>query len=372
MRSIRNSERCWRTPAKFVALAVLLGCSDDSITETDECLRSATNQPDCRLRAQVDLPGFHEWSPVAALNDAGEIVGLAPNGTYVVWSKSGTRTLPTPSGYSNATPLAINNNGVVVGFTELATTRSYHLVVWEKSGVPRIRGPFPGQPTEPLTGLVGTAINDRGDIVGVVELPNRRANGFFLSASDEFIMIDGGIRGGASDINESGQVVGSAYNTQAGNQRAFIWTRQSGRTFLPTVRPESGQFASAVAINNHGWVVGYEQVTSSAGIVGFVWRPGQSAVQIGEATHNTHVMPNSINDAGEVSLTRWADDVAFTRGAIWSVTEGFYDPVSTPADVTQVLDINRWGDVIGHSHPPAIAARPITHHVWTRNTSRYR
>lgn len=76
----------------------------------------------------------------------------------------------------------------------------------------------------------------------------------------------GGPSSSALDVNDSGQVVGWAFNA-AGQQRAFVWTPANGMLDLGTL---GGPSSSAHAINNAGQIVG-ESTTGSGQNHAFLW-----------------------------------------------------------------------------------------------------
>lgn len=79
----------------------------------------------------------------------------------------------------------------------------------------------------------------------------------------------GGLRSGAGDINDAGQIVGGSFPAGATNGHAFLW--QNGiMTDLGTL---GGDSSGAVAINNHGQIVGYSK-TAGGNFGSFVWENG--------------------------------------------------------------------------------------------------
>ncbi|MFO0959449.1 MAG: HAF repeat-containing protein [Isosphaeraceae bacterium] len=113
------------------------------------------------------IGGTGEMAP-RAVNDSGLVVGVAttPDGLShaKVWSRDkGMKTLEKPPGYVHSEALAVNNQGVVVGMVDgpHGSEIGPDPFVFE-GGKLRILdelGPFLG---------IATAINDRGEIAGVV------------------------------------------------------------------------------------------------------------------------------------------------------------------------------------------------------------
>jgi probable HAF family extracellular repeat protein len=101
----------------------------------------------------------------------------------------------------------------------------------------------------------------------------------------------GGVHGFASDVNETGTVVG--VNTQeSGWQRAFVWTRHS----LVQLDPADGRHSAAFAINNDGAIAG-SITTANERPRPAVWSNGAWSVLSSSATEG-HAY--DINDRGEV------------------------------------------------------------------------
>ncbi len=105
-----------------------------------------------------------------AVNDSGTVVGLrhAPDGNNhaVVWTRAtGMKRVEEPKGYTRSEALAVNNEGTVVGMVDGPHGSSIgpNAFVLEKGGLRILKegGPFAS----------ATAINDRGQVAGVLEAP---------------------------------------------------------------------------------------------------------------------------------------------------------------------------------------------------------
>ena len=239
--------------------------------------------------------------------------GISPSGAYVTGSKAttngktgllrtqadGTVELPELSGDSHpyVEPSAVNNHGVIVGTAYTTGFRSGGLpLIWENTGTVA-QLPLP-------TGLgvgIANSINDNGLAVGAVGTEERAAT--FTTTEATILsktLPDGGILTAALDVNNGGQIVGTASNpngdaatrafsltpgspyatdlgTLAGDDTAmafgvsengyvvgessmlgeggtpFIWSVTSGMAEIPTNGYQNG---TAMAVNSDGWVVG--------------------------------------------------------------------------------------------------------------------
>jgi probable HAF family extracellular repeat protein len=197
-------------------------------------------------------------SQAFSINDAGEIVGtstIAGNEAVthaVVWRNGVITDIQAPT-FATGSSQAwnINNVGEVVGTYSDGSSRSYR---WTSAdGMVLLRPPS-------AFGDEAIGINDEGQIVGWGEPAAGGDNQAYVWTDGVFAEL--GTLGGASsvamDVNESGQVVGRA---DTGLQRsgalqhvAFLWTAADGMRSLGL---SSGtDYAWAFDINESGWVVG--------------------------------------------------------------------------------------------------------------------
>jgi len=128
-------------------------------------------------RVLAPLPG-DSTSAATAINEAGEVVGISGDcdvavGRFsarhaVLWVNGHPFKLPTLGGQAWNTPMAINNLGTVVGFSDTAgdvvngkLTLNFQAFVWNPLTGIRQLPTFPGDVLSEATG-----INDFGQIVG--------------------------------------------------------------------------------------------------------------------------------------------------------------------------------------------------------------
>lgn len=165
-------------------------------------------------------------------------------------------TLPTHDG-SYAT--AINESGQVVGWVYQGTLDGPRWVtqgfVWDRSSGLRILGQFNGRE------VLGADLNDKGIVaagtLGFAYSPGTpgtwRAESGFSALSTA-----GMPGGGASVINNSGQVAGSVGFEQS---QAVRWTAQDQPQFLGSLG--TGAVSVPHGINEAGEVVGYARINAS-------------------------------------------------------------------------------------------------------------
>ena len=228
------------------------------------------------MRALPTLGGNNGYA--AGSNNRGQVVGWAENTVHdstcvppqvlqfraVVWQphKDQIRELPLIAHDTSSAATAINDRGQIVGISgtcDQAVGRftAAHAVLWDNGKVIDI-GNLGGE-----TWNTPTAINERGDIVGFASQhgddPDNPTLHAFLWTKREGIRDLGTLPGDAtsqaSGINERGQVVGVSCDI-GNNCRAFLW--QSGvMTDLNTLAPGYGNvLTTAQDINDFGVITG--------------------------------------------------------------------------------------------------------------------
>ena len=157
-------------------------------------------------------------------------------------------------------------------------------------------------------------------------------------APGPYVLTDLGTLGGLSaqafDINEAGDIVGSATNA-ALRLRAFVW-RNGSMTDLGTI---GGNHSEAIAISNTGHVVGRSQ-TSTSKYRAILWSGGTTT----DLTPSSdYAVAYGVNDIGQVvgSNDNW-------KGFVW------HNGVRTDlggldCGSSQGADIDQTGQIVGAS-----------------------
>ncbi|MGH9120309.1 MAG: hypothetical protein ACRD0A_21300 [Acidimicrobiales bacterium] len=233
-----------------------------------------------------------------------------------VWERGTMRPLPTHGG-THGFAAGANNRGQVVGWAETAdedpTCNSpqvlgFHAALWD---IRRDRitalPPLPGDDTA----SAATAINDRGQVVGISGTCANAVGGF--SARHAVMWEDG-------DVIEIGDLGGDAWNTpmainhrgvvvgfanQAGteadrfNEEAFIWTERHG--IRPLGMLPGDVRSQALGLNDRGDVVGLSRGT--AGTRAVIWRDDvMTDLNTAAPGYDGHLdYANDINDAGVIT-----------------------------------------------------------------------
>jgi probable HAF family extracellular repeat protein len=238
---------------------------------------------------------------------------------------------------------AMNDRGAVVGGSTLADDFTFHGFLW-RNGKMTDLGLF-----RPIS------INNKGQIVGTRD----DRNGAFLWRGGK--LIDLGSLGGASSfptaINDRGDVVGMS-DTADGRSVPFLWSKGRMRE-LP--------LSSVSDINNRRQVAG-GRVHGTGGFHATVWYRGK-ITDLGAGPFdrsNTY----GINERGWVIGWKFSTD-QFERGTLWRQrSTGSTGSTATATDVgtlggayTQLKSINDRGQILGVSQAPDGNEHPV---LWWR------
>jgi len=248
------------------------------------------------------------------INDRGQIVGFAENGTVdstclpnttnnriqlpVLWENGKVRALPTVDGDPDGVAFAINDQGHPVGDTGTCAGAIQHAVSWE-NGTPIALQDFG-------TGATAQGINHQGQTVGIVvnaegtsEFGALWQNGALTSLGT----LPGDFASIATGINSRGQIVGSTLDSGFNWAHAFIY--QDGKmTDLNTLFPASANLFATMAnkINERGQISGMATVLSgphAGDIHAFLATPVNESVGTSVAevapTHPKSNLPANVN-----------------------------------------------------------------------------
>lgn len=332
--------------------------------------------PTLRMYTVTDLGslGGGNTSPVA-INDQGQVVGSSSTATgqnhAFVWSSdTGMDDLGTLPGDISSLADGINSQEQIVG-ASYSATGVQRGVLWY-GGTASAIGPL-SPSTTPL--VWADAINDAGHIVGgsTISIDNGvPTHAYFLSQGAG--MQDLGVLPGcpsscqssATAINQSDQIVGWS-DTPSANLHAVLWNNATQITDLGTL--DGDPSASATAINNKGQVVGQSSYPdpSTAQVIyrAFLWTPGSGMTQLFGLPGSQFTTPNGINDSGQIVGSSGDFLQMHRRAMLWS-TDGTATDLNTqidtalPADSQWVLQdalaINNEGQIVGsgtHNGSPA-------------------
>jgi probable HAF family extracellular repeat protein len=248
------------------------------------------------------IPAGDVSSHAFGVNDAGDIVGHrdhAVGGGFLdeafIFRGGKCQGLASVFPGAESHAVDINNAGVIAAWAGDSTTHSFTFDI--NSGTLTDLGALPGE-----TGSFATAINNAGHVVGATTGgPDSRA---FLF--DGTTLKDLGPALNANDINDSGQVVGSRWDSRLPWGKSFRCDTSGGTPQFVDLEGLPGSFGSeAWAINNDGDIVGQLFYTSGSRAV--IWPAGRPVQDL-----NEHIPANSgwelhhaiaINNKGQIAGT---------------------------------------------------------------------
>jgi probable HAF family extracellular repeat protein len=204
----------------------------------------------------------------------------------VIWENGEIQQLPTSPGDPEGLAKAINDNGQVVGGSGICAALSLfsgtdlqplHALLWETGTVTDL-GSLGG--TGQGNGILALNLNNNGQVVGYSDLKGNANFHAFLWTSGTGMQDLGTLTGDVNSlgiaINDAGDVVGVSLDTNF-NPRAFL--RHNGTmTDLNTLIPANSPLflMLACSINSSGQIVGFG-VTSTGEAHGYIATPSNLA-----------------------------------------------------------------------------------------------
>ena len=196
----------------------------------------------------------------------------------MIWANGKVQELPTLAGDSEGVAAAINDNGQAVGSSGTCAAfdpnsglylTENHAVLWQNGTVTDL-GNLGG--TGANGGNHACAINNQGQVVGHSELPDDTTfHGFLWTAAtgmQDLGTLPGDFASNGNSINDRGEVVGLSLDENF-NPRAFLW-ENGVMTDLNTLIPGNSDLylLLAYSINSSGEIVGLA-ATSTGDLHGF-------------------------------------------------------------------------------------------------------
>jgi probable HAF family extracellular repeat protein len=205
------------------------------------------------------LPGLNDFSMAHGVNNAGVVVGMSYNADRdarpVAWVGGNLQDLGTLGGPSGVA-MAINNNGIVAGSSQIPGGMQDQATIWV-GGVAQALS----VPAE-LQGTGAMDINDLNQAVGVGYAYSNGQALLWDQGQVGVLASLGGVWDRANAINNAGQIVGlSTVSADPGAaSHAVMWS--DGQildlnTFMSPEMLAAGWYLSEASdINEAGWVVG--------------------------------------------------------------------------------------------------------------------
>ena len=273
-----------------------------------------------------EVVGISETAEKDSLNEAWSCSAFffGPDG-YVcrgfTWQNGQMTKLPTLGGI-NGYAAGVNSAGQVVGWSETSfhdptcVTGTEVLQFLATLWAPGTNQPTALSPLSPDPDSAATAINDRGQVVGISGLCSVAVGG---ASAEHALLWEGGVPhdlgniGGKAwntpvAISNRGVIVGFA-NTSGDEHAAlaptaFIWTRANGMQPIAPYGTDTNNIA--FDLNESNQVVGQSANSNTGAARAFLWQNGVSSdlntLVVGPTTLNM-VLAQGINDAGEITGT---------------------------------------------------------------------
>ena len=245
------------------------------------------------------------------INDSDEVVGLSDTAGGVshafIWdSGSGMQDLGTVAGRSDSEAAAINDDGEVAGTVLNISSEpmGWLAFLYVPIAAHTLSAGMNSLGTLGGEASVATDVNDSGQVVGGAMNASDQMRPFLW---EDGSMSDLGTLGGnnkeiihrAEAVNSSGEVVGLSY-TAAGDPHAFLWLPSAAYGLSAGMNDlgvlTGGDTSWALGINDDGYVVGMSTVTGGD-THAFLWADG--------TMHDL----NDLIDGGSGWTLEWATDI---------------------------------------------------------------
>ena len=233
---------------------------------------------------------------------------------------------------------------------------------------------------KPCTG--GWAINNRGEVAGVLERPGKNGTGgppvhatfWQPGVGTTDLGTFGGPSSRSADINDAGHVIGSAdlptvrKADGSKHQRTdgFLWKRgRRMRRMIPLRGHHGVESVSPVGINNRGYVVGCATFLRHQGYRAFLWDPKAGILDLG-TLGGKYSCAVDVNDRGQVIGN--SDVPASTpdkpsHAFLWESGKGMTDLGTLGGTSSYARAINNAGRVVGSSQAEDSSMRAF---LWAR------
>jgi probable HAF family extracellular repeat protein len=271
---------------------------------------------DGAMRPLPTLGGTHGFA--AAANNLGQIVGWAENTVRdpesctppqlflfraVVWGPDGyrIRELPLLPDDKASAATAINDRGQIVGISgecddAIGSATARHSVFWDGDTVtelPNLGGAEWNTPT---------AINERGDVAGFSDRPGDVITEAFFWTPEGGLQAMGFLYGDHSlseafGLNDQRQVVGLSCGAEC---RAFLWQDGAMQDLNRLIAPDDLVLLThAMDINDAGVITGRALIKATNERVAFVATPTGSAITLGPTPGVRRVAPATVSLSAE-------------------------------------------------------------------------
>jgi probable HAF family extracellular repeat protein len=301
------------------------------------------------------------------VSDTGQVVGGTRSGNFTSafsWVSPGPINVfgpPATNPFLTSLAFAVNDGGLVVGMRMTGQTYSLcpscPLRPFRRAYSWTSPGPMVDLPS--LGGREDFAldVNNSGQIAGSAQLPGSTVSHAVVWSSSTNTIQDlgtlpGGVDSSASFITDAGQVVGRARDANL-MPRAFSWTSAGGMVDLGDLGANQ---ASPFGVSESGLVVGQSHLppdpqTGEQTAHAFLWTPEEGMADLGAlGTLSSNAVAVN-NDGLVVGSSAVGTAESFTMHAIaWTQATGIVDLGTLPGHVwSQAVAVNNDGLIVGFS-----------------------
>ena len=223
----------------------------------------------------------------------------------VVWEKGAIHRLPTVGGDPDGVAYSINDSGEVAGASGTCTTfnpnflnslLAVHALLWE-NGKAIDLGNLGGQ-TGQAGGNIAYGINNQGQVVGNSDLPGDTTFHAFLwtkrTGMQDLGTLSGDVASVSISINDAGSVVGASLDANF-NPRAFLWENGVMTDLNTLIAGNSPLYLlTGCSINSRGEIVGLG-LTSTGEIHTYLASP-TDGVATSESASQGVISPRVLSD----------------------------------------------------------------------------
>lgn len=324
-----------RTLGGMNSTAFAENTSGETVGEAETSLSDPNGEDFCAFGTHVQCLPFRAQNGVMAplpvlggnngavnqVNNRGLAVGFAENDIPdpacpspqvlhfepVVWTDGEAHQLPTYAGDADGVALGVNDAGQVAGASGLCAPLSpvllylqpVHALLWDRNRTIDLGNL--GGVTGQAGGNIAWAINNKGQVIGVSDLPGDSTFHAFLwtkhTGMQDLGALPGHVASTASGINDAGTVVGLSFDANF-NGHAFIW-QHGVMSDLNNLAPNSPMYLfSACGINAQGEITGLG-VTSNGEFHAYLATPHH------RSPWNASVTPSQVSDesGGTINLS---------------------------------------------------------------------
>lgn len=293
---------------------------------------------------------FRRFRSVALLLSAAAVFSASAHVSAASYTFTALGTL----GGSSSIAYGINDAGQVVGYSYLTGDASYHATLWN-SAVATDLGTLGGSSS------IASDVNSAGQVVGTSYTAGDAARyaALWNGAAPINLGSLGGV-GGATAINDAGQIVGYSH----GGDTATFWNGITAPVALGTL---GGTVSLAAGINSSGQIAGYSTLTGPTQLRATLWN-STTPTDLGfGALSGAAGYGNGINEGGQVvGAVQIVTHSVTSHAVLWD--GGIVTDLGTLGGTSSAaLAVNNPGQIVGWSAISGSGYRHAT--LWNGTTA---